>query len=87
MFLVVDGVEGRRYDKVDSPAFSPDGKPYCEAKQGDKWTIVLDGAEGVAYDGFPAGGGVVFEDGNRFHYLAVRGSDVLLVESTLAGKK
>lgn len=51
---VVDGVEGKPYDKVaekNEMYFSPDGKRLAYvAKRGDKKLVVVDGVEGKEYD-------------------------------------
>lgn len=53
------------------PVFSPDSKRLAFAvKSGDKWCVVVDGAEGKQYDTF-AGWNVVFSpDSRHFVYLA-----------------
>lgn len=49
--VVVDGVEGKEYEKVDNPTFSPDGRRVAyRAKRGGKWMLVLDGVESQPYD-------------------------------------
>lgn len=51
---VVDGVEGKPYDKVaekNEMYFSPDGKRLAYvARRGDKKLVVVDGVEGKEYD-------------------------------------
>jgi len=48
-FLVVDGVESRGYDTIQTFGFSPDGERVaCAARVGDECFVVLDGVEGTA---------------------------------------
>src|ERR1019366_6035859 len=55
-FFVVDGKEGKSYDVVTDPMFSPDCRSvvyvgYTEAyKKGKMWHIVVNGKEGKAYN-------------------------------------
>jgi len=50
--IIVNGVEGKGYEYVYAPVFSPDSKRVAyAARVGDKWRLVLDGVEGKDYDG------------------------------------
>lgn len=49
--MVVDGMEGKRYDRIGYPLFSPDSAHVMyPARIEDKWMVVLDGAEGELFD-------------------------------------
>jgi Tol biopolymer transport system component len=49
-FLVLDGVEGKSYDEVSDPIFSPDSNHVAYiAKDQDGKFAVMDGAEGARY--------------------------------------
>jgi Tol biopolymer transport system component len=51
---VVDGIPGPDYNQVLGPAFSPDSKRVVYgALQHGKWSMVVDGQAGVAYDDLP----------------------------------
>jgi hypothetical protein len=73
--VVVDGEEGKEYDRVDSPFFlffSPDSKRVAyRARRGDKMFVVVDGEEGKEYDG--VGSPFFSPDSRRVAYLAGRG--------------
>jgi hypothetical protein len=89
--VVVDGKEGNPYDLAVGGwvAFSPDSRHVVyAAKSGNDRFVVLDGREGRKYDlvlngsGDAGGHVVVFDSSNQFHYLALRGRDVYLVEES-----
>jgi len=71
-FVVVDGNEGRPYDTVGSPIFSPDGSRLAYVAEVEKrWLLVVDGKE----EGVPEGieGQLHFSpDGRRLAYIAHR---------------
>ena len=55
---------------------------------GNKSLVVADGKEGTQYDaiisgGRISGGRIVFDRLDSFHYLAVKGSEIYLVEETI----
>jgi len=62
-----------------APLFSPDGKRLAYfAQRGQKWVAVLDGKEGVEYDGI--GKGASFSpDSQRLAYAAWKGAKRLVV--------
>ena len=85
-FAVVDGKEGKQYDRIGDPKFSPDSKLVAYvAKAGDKWFAVVDGKEGKQYDSILTlqGGGIVFDSSDRLHYLACKGNSIYLVEEII----
>ena len=55
------------------------------AQKGDKHFVVVDGIEGKQYDVVvTAGGGkIVFDSPDSFHYLALEGDRVYLVEERI----
>jgi len=88
-FVVVDGKEGKQYQKVTALQFSPDGKRLAyEAEGGYKWNrysfgmrptryVVVDGVEGKEYDSV---GLIVFSpDGKHVVHAASAGRNSLLV--------
>jgi DNA-binding beta-propeller fold protein YncE len=90
--VVVDGKEGIPYDLIVGGwvGFSPDSRHVVyAAKSGNDRFVVLDAGEGRRYDrvlngnqGDASPHTVVFDSSNRFHYLAMRGSDVYVVEES-----
>jgi len=72
--LVVDGAEGKEYDRVVAGSlFSPDGKRFAyAAKRGDKWLVVVDGMGGKEYDEIVQEP-VFSPEGVRLAYSAKRG--------------
>jgi len=49
--VVVDGVEGKKYNYVECPRFSSDSNRVAyDAEQGEKWLVVVDGVEEKNYD-------------------------------------
>ncbi len=85
-FMVVDGAEQNRYDAVTAPTFSPDGKflAYVVSK-GGQWSVAIEGNSGPSYGGIvaPGGVGIVFEAPNRFHYMALKGTDLCRIRETI----
>jgi hypothetical protein len=64
---VVDQVEGKPYDNIKAPVFSPDGKYVAyEALYGEDNIIVTEGVE-KAYDAFVGDSELVFDGPNTFH--------------------
>ena len=85
--VVVDGEEGKLYDRVSVLIFSPDGKRVAYgAGMGDKWMVVVDGAEGKLYDGIRRGGPIFSPDGKRVAYGARIGDKWMVVVDGAEGK-
>jgi Tol biopolymer transport system component len=83
---VLDGVVGSLYEFIaEGPlAFSPDGQSLAFlARRDNQWSVVLDGDEGEPYD-IVIPGSVIFDSPDVFHYLAVKGGALYLVEEVLA---
>jgi Tol biopolymer transport system component len=81
-FLVVDSEEGKQYDSIAKGAlsFSPDSKRVAYVAQaGDKQFVVVDREEGKQYDAIPEGR-IIFDSPDSFHYLAIKGNNIYLVE-------
>jgi Tol biopolymer transport system component len=70
---------GKGYDDIRDIVFSKDGSKYAyEAKVGNKWMTVVNGAEGKQYDDIPWY--IIFSpDGNRSAYLAQDGDNTVVV--------
>lgn len=67
-FVVVDGKEGKLYDRVSYLAFSPDSQHFAYvAKEKGKYFAVVNGKEGKAYDGVWGDifGGLTFSPNSR----------------------
>ncbi|MEQ1862211.1 MAG: hypothetical protein ABMA13_20025 [Chthoniobacteraceae bacterium] len=79
-WLVVDDIEGKKYDAVGKmdPLFSPDSQRVAfVAGRKSRKVIVVDGVEGKEYE---AVGRVTFSpDSKRFVHLAERGDESFLV--------
>lgn len=86
--LVNDGKEGKGYDDIDGTIyFSEDDKRVAAIfGDGEKQTVVVDGTEGNRYDSIVtiAGGRLHFPSGDKLHYIATKGDELLLVEETIA---
>ena len=85
-FMVVDGQKQNSYDIIGTPVFSPEGGHLAYvAGMGDTRFVVIDGKNGGAYDFIfnSSQGGIYFDSANSFHYLAVRGDKIYLVEEKL----
>lgn len=85
--LVDSGREGKQYDVIQEQLyFSPAGQRLAMVTSAtDHEMVVVDGVEGNRYDHVITlgGGKVAFDDENRWHYLAVKDGEVLLVEETI----
>ena len=69
--MVVDGVRSGPYDHVGSVRISQDQKRVMyEARRGDKWFVVVDGAEGKMYDSVHSYSAEFSPDGKHFAYKA-----------------
>jgi Tol biopolymer transport system component len=91
--VTVDGVAqgAYLYRRAYNPVFSPDGSHLAfQAWHKGKTLVVVDGIEGRPYEdlladltltGVPA---VAFDENSCFHYLAVQGKQLLLVEERLS---
>ncbi len=85
---VLPARERKDYDTMagEPVTFSPDSKRVAyAANRGGKWSVVVEGKEGRAYDGFPspAGARIVFDSPNELHYLALKGNEIYLIGETL----
>ncbi len=85
-FVVVDGEEGKQYDGISNLIFSPDSKRVAYvAKAYDKDFMVVDGEEGKQCDVIVSvgGGKIIFDSFDSFHYLAMKGRGVYLIEGRI----
>lgn len=80
MFIVVDGKEGKRYDNLAIPMFSPNSQRIAYgATSGNKEIVVVDDQEGPPYDKIMAGGPLFSYDSQRVAYVAERGDKQIVV--------
>jgi hypothetical protein len=72
-FVVIDGVEGKEYDKIKQQTlvFSPDSKRIaCVAQSGKKWFVVVDDVKGKEYE-YDIDGAIGFSpNSKRVAYVA-----------------
>ena len=71
--VVVDGKEGKAYDGVSIPSYSPDSKhlAYAALSQG-VWMVVVDGKEGAGrFSAIVKGATLVFTDNTHFHTMVL----------------
>jgi hypothetical protein len=71
--MAIDGKEGKAYDGVSIPAFSPDSKHLAYAAlSGGAWFIVVDGEEASnRFEAIVKGTSLVFTDATHLHTLAL----------------
>ena len=72
--MVVDGKEGKAYDSVSIPAFSPDSRhlAYAALSQQGTWMVVVDGEEGAnRFGAIVKGATLVFTNATHLHTLAL----------------
>lgn len=85
--LVNGGQEGKQYEGIEEDLyFSPTGQRVAMVTFAkDKDMVVVDGVEGNQYDTIITlgGGKIAFDDEDRWHYLAVKDGELLLVEETI----
>ncbi|WP_425614200.1 hypothetical protein NA78x_004061 [Anatilimnocola sp. NA78] len=85
--LVDNSKEGKQYDVIQEQLyFSPTGQRLAMVTSAaDHEMVVVDGVEGNRYDHVITlgGGKVAFDDENRWHYLAIKDGEALLVEETI----
>ncbi|UCF87787.1 MAG: hypothetical protein JSV70_04925, partial [bacterium] len=92
MFVVVNGEKSVPYEEAGSLVFGPDsGHLAFLASDKKGMLIVVDGVEGKRYDTIlkpptpkgKASRNVLFDGPDSFHYLAVEGKKILLVEERI----
>ncbi|HHT9160316.1 MAG TPA: hypothetical protein ACFYEB_00455, partial [Candidatus Brocadiia bacterium] len=77
-FVVEDEIEGKQYDTVSCPTFSPDSKHVAyTAKEGNKEFVVVDGEEGKQYDTVSCG--PFSPDSKHVAYTAKEGNKEFVV--------
>lgn len=89
-FVMVDGNEERRYDRVltGSLTFSPDDRRFAyAARVGDRTFVVLDGKEDKHYEGVAADSLTFSPDGQRLGYVAAVGNKQVVVVDGTEGKQ
>jgi WD40 repeat protein len=79
-----DGMEGDSFDDIYFMVFSPDSKrmAYSVRLDNKEW-VVLDGNNGKAYDDILGQGEIIFDSPDSFHYIAIKGNNIYLVEEKL----
>lgn len=83
--VVVDGLEGAKYDEVikNSLIFSSDSKRIAyAAKKDEKRVALVDGHEGPKYDEAIGQGSMIFRPNGTLEYLAVKGSALYRIKHT-----
>jgi hypothetical protein len=94
--LVVDGVVGPTYAAIPTPpwyaglrlslVFSPDGNRYAHnAKKGDRWVAVVDGAEGPVFDQIVNDHPFFSADSRHVAYIGVRDGKARVVLDNVEG--
>lgn len=81
-FIVVDGKENKRYDRISEryPIFSPDSKRVAYiAQQGEKQFVVVDEKEEKGYDGIWEGSLIFSPDSKQLAYVAQIGNEDFVV--------
>jgi hypothetical protein len=69
---------------TETVTVSPDSKQVAYgARVGDKQCVVFDGKEGTLYDSIGKGGSIIFDSADSFHYLALKGKDIYLIEERI----
>lgn len=87
--LIFDGEEIEKYDTINNITFSPDSNHLLFIAQDDDiWDeyVVVDGIEGKKYDDIlmhNVSESIIFDSPNKFHYLAIQGDEVYLVEELI----
>ena len=76
------------YDGIaeGSIVFCPDSQKIAYwAKVDDKWSVFINGKDGKKYDRVISGGGekIIFDSSDKFHYLAIKDSNIYLVEEII----
>lgn len=92
-FVGIDDRVEKKYDSITGLKFSPDNKTLVyAAKRGGKWFIVVNGEERKAYDRILVGDNldyykvkteIIFDSNTQFHYMAVKGRQIILVDERL----
>lgn len=87
--VTLDGVPGKLYVGASVPTFGPQGKHVVYSAQRDnkKNIVVVDGnTETAEYDGMPQNSKFIFDAPDKFHFLALRGEEVIRVEVEISDK-
>ena len=85
-FVISDGKEQKKYERIFNLTFSPDSKHFAyTAKQGENWLVVFDGTEQKKYNDI---GELTFSpDGKHFAYTAKQGGSWFVVFDGVEQKK
>lgn len=80
--IVWNGKESKKYFRVRFPTFSPDSKKlaYFASPNEEDSYIVVNGIEGSTIFNDWLQGGIVFDDANHFHFLAIKAGDIVLFD-------
>src|SRR5437868_2709728 len=83
-FVVESGsAESYHFQDVYFVSFSPDNKKLLyTARNANKDMVFVDGNAGRTYDAILNQGQVTFDGANAFHYMAMKGSSIVLVKET-----
>jgi hypothetical protein len=84
--IVIDGTEGKHYDEVGTPVFSPDGRHVAyRAFHKNRWHMVVDNTEGDEYESM-LNSPIFSPDNQRVSYIAGRGKKLLVVNGPQASE-
>jgi len=82
--VMLDGELVEKYDTIKYVKFSPDGNHLLVfAQDDDTWDdyVVVDGLPGEKFDEILPQ--IIFETDDSFHYMAIKGDEVYLIEQTI----
>ena len=86
LFAVIDGAEGKKYDRMSGIIFSPDSRRVAyTAIPGERWFVVVDDVGGKEYDGIHDS--IFSPDSKRVAYVARRDGKWFVVVDGMEGKE
>lgn len=100
-YLVMDGVQSKKYENVDDLLFSSNSENFAYvARKKNKSFVVINGTEGKSYDFILTANlkeekyhsydvqtsSLIFDSNKKLRYLAIRGNKLYSVETTISKK-